>query len=354
MKNLSVMREILRYVQRFKDSTIFVKLGKDIIDIAEQLGIIRDLCAIKNSGINIVVVYDFIEFSAKKWAVPEFFFCDFDNFSSKKNYSKAIPIIYCPAKNDLSSDARIALMAVKHNARKLIYITNRKGIFNSNKKLISEMSISEAVALIDNGIVKKGMKTKLEAACMACQEGVKRVHVISGFEKGSILREVFSCEGIGTMIYAIAPYKYIRQATVKDVAGIMDIFNDSEISISVSYARIVEMISSFYVFTIDEEALGCVQLKLGENNFAEILYLSSFSYCKQAEINRELIKYITRCAFKKGVNKIYLDPNQNSVWITIYPWFKKGGFKKIDLLSVCDLNYLKNKKSDSRLWVKEP
>ncbi len=354
MKSLSVIREILRYVQRFKDSTIFVKLGKDIIDIAEQLGIIRDLCAIKNSGINIVVVYDFIEFSAKKWAIPEFFFCDFDNFSSKKNYSKAIPIIYCPAKNNLSSDARIALMAVKNNARKLIYITNRKGIFNNNKKLISEMSISEARALIDNGIVQKGMKTKLEAACMACQRGVKRVHIISGFEKGAILREVFSCEGIGTMIYAIAPYKYIRQAVAKDVASIMDILNDSEISISVSYSRIVEMINSFYVFTIDEEVLGCAQLRLEENNSAEILYLSSFSYCKQVEISRELVRHIIQYAFKKGVNKIYFDPSQNSVWITIYPWFKKGGFKKINLPSVCGLNYLKNKKGGSRLWVKEP
>ena len=336
MKNLSVMREVLRYAQRFRDSTIFVKLGKNIIDTAEQLGIIRDFCIIKNLGINIVIVYDFNEFSAKGWTVPEFFFCDFDNFSSKKNYSKAIPIIYCPAKNDLSSDARIALMAVKNNARKLIYITNKRGIFDNNK-LISEMSVSEARTLINTGVVKRGMKIKLEAACLACRRGVKRAHIISGFENGSILREVFSCEGIGTMIYAIAPYKYIRQATIKDAISIMDILNDSEISISVSYSKIVEMISNFYVFTIDEEVLGCVQLKLGENKFAEILCLSSFSYCKQAEINRELIKYITRYAFKKGVNKIYLDPNQNSVWITIYPWFKKGGFKKMD----------------SQFWVKE-
>lgn len=352
MESLSVLREILRYVQRFKNSIIFVKLGKNIIGMAEQLGIVRDLCAIKNSGINIVVVYDSIEFSTIKWAVPEFFFCDSDNFSSKEKHSKAIPVMYCPAKNDLSSDARIALMAVKNNARKLIYITNRKGVFDNNK-LISEMSISEARALIDNGIVKKGMETKLEAACLACQEGVRRTHIISGFEKGAILREIFSCEGIGTMIYAIAPYKYIRQATAKDVANIMDILNDSEISISVSYSRIVEMISSFYVFTIDDEVLGCAQLRLEENNSAEILCLSSFSYCKQVEISRELVRHIIQYAFKRGVNKIYFDPKENSVWITIYPWFKKDGFKKINLSSVYDLNYLKNKKDGSRLWVKE-
>ena len=92
MKNLSVMREILRYVQRFKDSTIFVKLGKDIIDIAEQLGIIRDLCAIKNSGINIVVVYDFIEFSAKNGLCQNSFFAILIIFQVKKIILKQYPL----------------------------------------------------------------------------------------------------------------------------------------------------------------------------------------------------------------------------------------------------------------------
>jgi len=344
MKDLSAVREVLRYVHRFSGSTIFVKLGKNIIDISKRLGIIRDLCAIKNSGINIVLAHDSIEFNTKKIADPKLFFCDSDNFISNKCCSKAIPVIYCPNKNGLSSDKRIVLTAVKNNAKKLIYVTSRKGIFDGNKKLISEMSISEAKILINSGIVKKGMKTKLEVSCLACENGVSRVHIISGLESGSILHEVFSCEGSGTMIYANTPYKYIRQAVVEDVISILDIVSDSEISISTLYSRIVDMISSFYIFAIDKEVLGCAQLKFGKNNSAEILYLSSFSYCKQAEISRELIRYITQSALKSGVNRIYFNSDKNFIWITIYPWFKNDGFRKFSK---------HGEKGGSHIWVKK-
>lgn len=208
------------------------------------------------------------------------------------------------------------------------------------------MSITDAKTLIDNKIVKGGMQEKLEAACVACQKGVKRTHIISGFEEGAILREIFSCEGVGTMIYATTPYKCIRQATIKDVPNIIDIFNDSGFSISISYSRIIKMLNDFYVFTIDKEVLGCVQLRLAKNNSAEILYLSSFSYYKQMEISKKLIRHMIQCASAKNVNEIYLNPNKNSTWITIYPWFKKGGFKKIGQSSIYKLSDLKNQKND--------
>ena len=88
-------------------------------------------------------------------------------------------------------------------ADKLIFMTDVKGILKEIKDkttLISKLKISEIHELIENGILKGGMLPKIEACTTAIKKGSESAHIIDGTVKHAMLLEVFTNDGIGTMI----------------------------------------------------------------------------------------------------------------------------------------------------------
>jgi acetylglutamate kinase len=85
------------------------------------------------------------------------------------------------------------------NAKKIIFITNVDGVLKSGK-LISELSSSQASNLIKKGIISGGMLPKVRACTRALSKGVKNAHIINGKKTHSLLKEIFTDSGIGTMI----------------------------------------------------------------------------------------------------------------------------------------------------------
>ena len=104
---------------------------------------------------------------------------------------------------NINADDVAGSIAVAMNASKLILMTDTPGILKDSKRpdtLISKMSIKEAEKLIKNKIISGGMIPKTSAAISTLKNGVKAVHIINGGLMHSILLEVFTDTGIGTMI----------------------------------------------------------------------------------------------------------------------------------------------------------
>jgi acetylglutamate kinase len=100
---------------------------------------------------------------------------------------------------NINADLVAAHLAGALDAEKLIFLSNVKGINRADGSLISELSENEARQLIDEGVISGGMIPKV-SACLDALVAVPRVHVVDGGEPHVLLRELFTDQGVGTMI----------------------------------------------------------------------------------------------------------------------------------------------------------
>jgi acetylglutamate kinase len=119
---------------------------------------------------------------------------------------KQIPVISPMGKDgkgekyNINADTAAAAIAKSLKSRRLLLMTDVVGVYDSNKKLINEIKPAEAKSLIDKKIVEGGMIPKLLNSIDAIENGVKGVVIIDGRKLHSILYEIFSDEGAGTLI----------------------------------------------------------------------------------------------------------------------------------------------------------
>jgi len=103
-------------------------------------------------------------------------------------------------KYNINADTAAAAIAKSLKSRRLLLMTDVAGVYDENKKLINEIKPAEAKDLIDKKIVEGGMIPKLLNSIDAIENGVKGVVIIDGRKLHSILYEIFSDEGSGTLI----------------------------------------------------------------------------------------------------------------------------------------------------------
>ena len=105
---------------------------------------------------------------------------------------------------NINADTAAAKIAVALNAEKFVQLTNVAGVLkdvNDPKSLITRIPMPTVPQLIENGTIAGGMIPKVECCMIALKGGVPRTHIIDGRVPHSLLIEMFSDRGIGTMIY---------------------------------------------------------------------------------------------------------------------------------------------------------
>ena len=105
---------------------------------------------------------------------------------------------------NINADLAAAQIAAKLRAKKLILMTDIRGLLrdvNDDSSLIPVVNVSEVPMLKRDGIIKGGMIPKIDCCVEAVRSGVNRAHIIDGRLEHSILLELFSDEGLGTMFY---------------------------------------------------------------------------------------------------------------------------------------------------------
>ena len=151
----------------------------------------------------------------------------------------------------VNSDGVAVAVAEALKAIKLIYITSSDGLV-CNGGLIRQMLVSELQILLQMNIsgFPPEMISKAQHAAAACRAGVPRVHVINGKMEEGLLAEVFSNDGVGTLIYA-NEYQQIRPAKKKDIRAIQLLTKaavETDELVKRTRATIEKTLADFYLF----------------------------------------------------------------------------------------------------------
>ena len=104
------------------------------------------------------------------------------------------------ASYNINADSCASAVAVKLKAAKVIFLSDITGVLDKNGELISRLNASKIAALKADGTISGGMIPKLDACLECVQSGVGRVHIIDGRVPHSLLLELFTDEGIGSII----------------------------------------------------------------------------------------------------------------------------------------------------------
>lgn len=120
-----------------------------------------------------------------------------------------MPVVSCLAAAEdgsalnINADTAAEALATALGAKKLIFLTDQRGVLRDLRDpstLLPFADQNDLTSLLESGAVAGGMRLKVEACLRAATNGVKRTHIIDGTVKDSLLTEVFTGEGCGTMI----------------------------------------------------------------------------------------------------------------------------------------------------------
>ena len=225
----------------------------------------------------------------------------------------------------VNSDNVAVAVADALKAAKLLFITMHDGILRQGQ-LIRQMLVADLDAILANqkNEIPPEMLPKAIHASAACKAGIQRVHIINGRVDEGLLAEVFSNEGIGTLIYA-NEYQQIRRAMKKDIRHILVLTKNSVLSdelIKRPRSAIEKNLSDYYLFEIDKNPVACVALHTyPEQMKGELAFLYVSPSHENQGIGRKLIQFVESKAREMGLSELLALSTQ------AFTYFQsKGGF----------------------------
>jgi amino-acid N-acetyltransferase len=227
----------------------------------------------------------------------------------------------------VNSDSVAESLAEALKATKLIYITTADGI-QVGDQVIRQMLVAEleSVLALQKQSVAPDVLSKATHAVSACKAGIPRVHIINGCVDEGLLAEVFSNEGIGTLIYA-NEYQQIRRAMKKDIRSILNLTKASVATAELvkrTRATIEKQLNDYYLFEIDKNTVACIALHIyPEQKKGELACLYVSPSHENQGIGRKLIQFAESRAKEMGLNELITLSTQ------AFAYFQsKGGFSE--------------------------
>jgi len=101
---------------------------------------------------------------------------------------------------NINADLAASKIAVAMEARKVLFLTDTPGVLDKNMELITNLSIEKTEALKLDGTIQGGMVPKVDACIEAIDGGVEKAHIIDGRVEHALLLEIFTSNGVGTVI----------------------------------------------------------------------------------------------------------------------------------------------------------
>ena len=226
----------------------------------------------------------------------------------------------------VNSDSIAFEVAEAVRAMKIIYLMAEDGLC-SNGEVVQHLSIDEAEELLKAQKLKAKLASKIDYGALACRNNIPRVHLLNGLIDEALLTEVFSHEGIGTMIYS-NEYQQIRRVFKKDVRGIMGLIRqsvDNEELIRRTRAEILAHLEEYWVLEIDRAMVGCVALHCyPEEKKAELACLYVAKASGGEGHGQRLMNFAERLAAEKGMQKILALSTQAFAFFE-----QKGGYREV-------------------------
>jgi len=240
------------------------------------------------------------------------------------------PIGYSPTGEVFNLRATEVAMkiAISLEADKLIYLTSGVELKDDKGEIIHQLTQQEAETLIDKSKLDELSHLPLSCGVRACNEGVKRVHFLQQNQDGSLLLELFSRDGVGTLLSA-ASFDQTRTATINDIGGILELIQPLEqegVLVRRSREKIEAAINDYTVLVRDGSVIACAALHVEQDNkYAELACLVVDENYQKSGKGEELFLYIEEQAIKQGVEKLFILTTQTA------HWFLERGFIEADV-----------------------
>ena len=240
------------------------------------------------------------------------------------------PIGYSPTGEVFNLRATEVAMkiAISLEADKLIYLTPGVELKDDKGEIIHQLTQQEAKTLIDKSKLDELSHLPLSCGLRACNEGVKRVHFLQQNQDGSLLLELFSRDGVGTLLSA-ASFDQTRTATINDIGGILELIQPLEqegVLVRRSREKIEAAINDYTVLVRDGSVIACAALHVEKDNkYAELACIVVDENYQKSGKGEELFLYIEEQAIKQGVEKLFILTTQTA------HWFLERGFIEADV-----------------------
>jgi amino-acid N-acetyltransferase len=220
------------------------------------------------------------------------------------------PIGFGPDGHSLrvNSDLLAAEFAEVLRASKIIYLAPLTGL-HIGGELRREISVESLREILKDHpeTIAEDARSKAVHAIKAIETGTTRVHLLDGRVFDGLLNEIFSNEGVGTLIYG-NDYQQIRKATRRDVRLIYNLTRNAvkrEELVYRTQQAIEKNIDQFFVFEIDENLIACVSLTLfpDKPQLAEVGSLYVLPFYQNRGIGRKMVDYACLVAKERGAAK---------------------------------------------------
>ncbi len=221
----------------------------------------------------------------------------------------------------VNSDLLAAELAEALHATKIIYLTDQPGLLVDGE-LRRDIAIDVLRSLVKDGPERIAPVSLSKAihAVKAIETGTPRVHILDGRIFDGLLNEIFSNEGIGSLIYG-NEYQQIRRATRRDVRLIYNLIRSGvrrEELLPRSLQTIEKSIDQFHVYEIDENIIACVTLTTyaDKPRLAEVGSLYVMPFYQNRGIGRKMVEFACLRAKEQGADTVIALSTQSFSFFT--------------------------------------
>ncbi len=218
-------------------------------------------------------------------------------------------------------------------ADKLIFLGEQQGLLNEDEQILRELSPHQLDYYIQQyQTISPTLTLHLQQAKKASLSGVHRVHLISYAYDGALLEELFTRDGIGTMI-TDAHYEEVRMANIQDVGGLMNLLRPLEeegILVYRSRERLEQEISQFAVIERDGTILACAALypiptEFNETRSAEIACVAVHPSYRKSNRGSQILQFLEEKAKEQGIRQLFVLTTRTA------HWFLEHGFHQVSV-----------------------
>ena len=221
---------------------------------------------------------------------------------------------------EVATEAAIAL-----GADKLIFILDHGDTVDAKGRPVSRLTAGQAQRLARD-LPEGDMKLYLPHAVSACKKGVAKVHLVSAEVDGALLMELFSHEGVGTMVTRQS-VENLRPASIADVGGILSVIEPLEtegVLVRRSRERLEQEIDNFFVDELDGRIVGCVALyPFPDTQAGEMACLAVAPDFRRGGRGDALLAAVEEAALDQGLTQLFVLTTRTA------HWFIERGFKAV-------------------------
>ncbi|MEQ1440417.1 amino-acid N-acetyltransferase [Fontimonas sp. SYSU GA230001] len=259
------------------------------------------------------------------------------------------PVGYSPTGEifNLRAEDLATATATALNADKLVFVTPANPDQWRSAETTGDagqLSPLEGERLLASGALGELDRTYLRAALAAARGGVKRVHLV-GHDDGALLRELYTRDGVGVMLYSDPDYEATRDATIEDVGGVLALIQPLEqqgVLVPRSREQLELDITHFNVIVRDGLVIACAALfPFPQNAMGELACVAVHPDYQRAGRAGALLKRVEAEARQLGLRQLFSLTTHTPHWF-IEHGFRKAGIDALPMQKQRIYNYQRN------------